>query len=248
MKKFMSAAVCAAVFCLSLTGCGQETGKEYSENIDYAVNETVNAGNDAATVEKFESDGEPESPDGDVEASDLKEPELLWCQLYNPNGFNTVTGLIYNPNSVDIDISYDLVFFKDGKEVRREEAYSSNNIGAGSTDVLWANWELPNPEDVDDIKMENVYVGKAYTPNINGSYVLDHEDDDEVYYKFSFDSRPMLTDIWFVFYNDDNKNGQPDNGEIVVTEYHGLIGDEDTVSYTKGIYNYSDVSMYFRAY
>ena len=45
----------------------------------------------------------------------LKEPIMEWCELYNPNGFNTITCVVSNPNNVDIDFTYDLVFYKDGQ-------------------------------------------------------------------------------------------------------------------------------------
>ena len=35
----------------------------------------------------------------------LKDPIVEWCELYNPNGFDTITCVISNPNKVDIDFT-----------------------------------------------------------------------------------------------------------------------------------------------
>ena len=98
-----------------------------------------------------------ENDDSDISVS-LKNPKLEWCQLYNPNGFDTVTGILSNPNNVDIDVTYDLVYYKNGKEVARSEDFSNFNVSPKHNDVIWANVDIPKASDVDEIKMENIQV------------------------------------------------------------------------------------------
>ena len=81
----------------------------------------------------------------------LKDPIVEWCELYNPNGFDTITCVISNPNKVDIDFTYDLVFYKDGKEVSRQEDWSKYQISSKHDDVIWGNVGIPNSIDVDEV-------------------------------------------------------------------------------------------------
>lgn len=239
--------ITALVACFAFAGC---KGKPVVEEPVSSVSASEDPVEDYTQVETPVSSVEeaPEVLEEMENPDELKDPVLLWCDLYNPNGFNTVTGLVSNPNSVDVDIVYDLVFYKDGAEVYRGESFGNYNIAANATDVIWENWDLPNPEDVDEIKMENIYVNPAYYPAVKGSIEKDHEDDSTAYYKFAFEKDPTLANVWFLLYNDNNKNGQLDGGEIVVACYDSVSEDDDFVSYEKGGYAYTDVAVYYNAY
>lgn len=248
MRKITSILLTAALAaCFVMTGCKGKPDIEDPVVSASVASDPVEDYTQAETVPSLEGDIIPEDADF-VDSDALKDPVFLWCDLYNPNGFNTVTGLFTNPNSVAVDITYDLVFYKDGVEVYRGAEYGAFNIAPNATGIIWENWDLPNPEDVDEIKMENIYVFEAYYPSVSGSFEKDREDDSDVYYKFSFEKEPTLANIWFLFYNDKNGNGQPDGGETVVTSYSSIIGDQTEVSYEKGGFDYTDVAVYYDAY
>lgn len=248
MRKITSILLTAALAaCFVLTGCKGKPDIEDPVVSASVASDPVEDYTQAETVPSLEEDIIPEDADF-VDPDALKEPVLLWCDLYNPNGFNTVTGLLSNPNSVPVDVIFDLVYYKDGVEVYRSVEFGCNSVSPTHPSMVWDNWELPNPEDVDEIKMENVYVFEAYYPSVDGTFEKDREDDSDVYYKFSFEKQPTLANVWFLFYNDDNKNGQPDGGETVVTSYGSIIGDQTEVSYEKGVFDYTDVAVYYDAY
>lgn len=178
----------------------------------------------------------------------LKDPDVLWCQLYNPNGFDTITCVISNPNKVDIDITYDLVFYKDGIEVSRQEGWSNFQISPKHNEIIWGNTNIPKASDVDEVKMENILVSKAYHDSIDAQIKYIKTIDDEAYFSIKHDQKPNLTNITFLLYNDDNKNGKCDNGELVVTEITNTTEKEDEISFPTDVYNYTDYEIYYNSY
>lgn len=248
MKKFLSVLLCGTMIsCFLLTGCKSKPEVIAPDTVisdetnDYTNNNIDNTDTSVVFDEDEEFVPEPE---------ELKDPELVWCQLYNPNGFNTVTGFLRNPNSVDIDVTYDMVFYKDGKEVYRGEDWACVQVSPNHDDIIWDNWDLPNPEDVDDIKMEVKYVTEAYYHSMDAKIEEDHVDDGNAYYKVTFDEKPTLANIWFVLYLDKNKNGKCDLGEIDSTSYASTTEKEDIVYYETNVYgdNYDSVEIYYNAY
>ena len=147
----------------------------------------------------------------------LKDPIVEWCELYNPNGFDTITCVISNPNKVDIDFTYDLVFYKDGKEVSRQEDWSKYQISSKHKDIIWGNHDIPKSIDVDEVKMENITVSKSYYESIDAEIKYIETIDDEAYFSVKHDKKPTLSNITFLLYNDKNKNKKCDKGEAVVT-------------------------------
>lgn len=186
------------------------------------------------------------NPEG--ENISLKDPIVEWCELYNPNGFDTITCVISNPNKVDIDFTYDLVFYKDGKEVSRQEDWSKFQISPKHNDVIWGNVGIPKSIDVDEIKMENITVSKSYYESIDAKIKYIETIDDEAYFSVKHDKKPNLSNITFLLYNDKNKNKKCDKGELVVTSIADTMEKEDKVSFETSGYNYTDYEIYYNAY
>ena len=178
----------------------------------------------------------------------LKEPILKWCQLYNPNGFDTITCIISNPNSVDIDITYDLVYYKKGKEVARSTDFSNFQVSNKHDDIIWANYNIPKKEDVDEIKMENIRVEKAYYNSVDATIKYKETVDDEMIFEVTHDVEPTLNNITFVLYKDNNKNKKCDEGEVVVASIDSTSEKEDTVSFDISGYDYTNYEIYYNAY
>ena len=178
----------------------------------------------------------------------LKDPIVEWCELYNPNGFDTITCVISNPNKVDIDFTYDLVFYKDGKEVSRQEDWSKYQISSKHKDIIWGNHDIPKSIDVDEIKMENITVSKSYYESIDAEIKYIETIDDEAYFSVKHDKKPTLNSITFLLYNDKNKNKKCDKGELVVTSIADTSEKEDKVSFETSGYNYTDYEIYYNAY
>ena len=162
------------------------------------------------------------------EDSKLIAPVLEWWELYNPNGFDTVTATIRNDNNVAIDVSYDLVYYKDNKEVARSEDFSNFSILPNRNNVIWANFDIPKASEVDEVKMENVIVTEAYYGAIDGKYEYLGTKDGEARFKFEFEKKPTLANIMFILYNDKNGNKKCDKGEIVVTSTDSITEQEST--------------------
>lgn len=178
----------------------------------------------------------------------LKDPIVEWCELYNPNGFDTITCVISNPNKVDIDFTYDLVFYKDGKEVSRQEDWSKYQISSKHKDIIWGNHDIPKSIDVDEIKMENITVSKSYYESIDAEIKYIETIDDEAYFSVKHDKKPTLSNITFLLYNDKNKNKKCDKGEVVVTSNADTMEKEDKVSFITEGYDYTDYEIYYNAY
>lgn len=219
--------LCLGLFLL--VGCSKEDKKVNENNTNISDSQTIdNDGSDISTS--------------------LKNPKLEWCQLYNPNGFDTITGILSNPNNVDIDVTYDLVYYKDGKEVARTESFSNFNVSPKHNDVIWANVDIPKASDVDEIKMENIQVSKAYHNSIDAEIKYLETKDDEAYFSVKYDKQPTFNNITFLLYNDENKNKKCDQGELVVTSIDNTIENEDIVSFVTEGYNYTDYEAYYNAY
>ena len=178
----------------------------------------------------------------------LKDPIVEWCELYNPNGFDTITCVISNPNKVDIDFTYDLVFYKDVKEVSRQEDWSKYQISSKHKDIIWGNHDIPKSIDVDEIKMENITVSKSYYESIDAEIKYIETIDDEAYFSVKHDKKPTLSNITFLLYNDKNKNKKCDKGEVVVTSNADTMEKEYKVSFVTEGYDYTDYEIYYNAY
>lgn len=179
----------------------------------------------------------------------LKNPILEWCQLYNPNGYNTITCVISNPNNVDIDISYDLVYYKDGKEVSRtDEQWSNYQISPNHNDVIWGNSDIPSSNDVDEVKMENITVNKAYYNSINAEVKYTETVGDKAYFSVKSDKVPVLNNIWIFEYNDDNNNKKCDKGELVVVVTKNTTEQETKLSIDNDVYKHDSYETYYNAY
>ena len=174
-------------------------------------------------------------------------PVLEWWELYNPNGFDTVTAIIRNDNNVAIDVSYDLVYYKNDKEVARSEDFSNFSILPNRNDVIFANFDIPKAEEVDEVKMENVIVTEAYYGAIDGKYKYLGAKDGEARFKFEFEKKPTLANITFILYNDKNGNKKCDKGEIVVTSSDSIMEQIGEVSFDTEGYVYTDYEVHFVA-
>ena len=178
----------------------------------------------------------------------LKDPIMEWCELYNPNGIDTITCVISNPNNVDIDFTYDLVFYKDGKEVSKQEDWAKYQISSKHKDIIWENVDIPKSIDVDEVKMENITVSKSYYESIDAEIKYVETIDDEAYFSVKHTKKPTLSNIIFLLYNDKNKNKKCDKGELVVTSNASTMEEEDKVYFITEGYNYSDYEVYYNAY
>lgn len=233
MKKRILLLTGCLMICLLLAGCGSTTDDVQDVQNDTAVQGSTGAmGNDPVNDHPAE----------------LAAPVMEWWELYNPNGFDTLTAVISNPNDVPIDVSYDLVYYKDGAEVARNEHFSNFSILPGHKDIIWANYDIPKSTDADDVKMENVTVSESYDTPIDGKYEYIGTTDGEAYFDFTFESKPTLATIWFVLYSDKNQNGQFDPGEIVVTSTASLMEQTGRVSFETDVFSYTDYEVFFTAY
>ena len=174
-------------------------------------------------------------------------PVLEWWELYNPNGFDTVTAIIRNDNNVAIDVSYDLVYYKNNKEVARSEDFSNFSILPNHNDVIWANFDIPEAGEVDEVKMENVIVTEAHYGAIDGKYEYLGTKDGEARFKFEFEKKPTLANIMFILYNDKNGNKKCDKGEIVVVSSDSITEQIGEVSFDTEGYVYTDYEVHFVA-
>ncbi len=174
-------------------------------------------------------------------------PILEWWELYNPNGFDTVTAIIRNDNNVAIDVSYDLVYYKDNKEVARSEDFSNFSILPNRNNVIWANFDIPKASEVDEVKMENVIVTEAYYGAIDGKYEYLGTKDGEARFKFEFEKKPTLANIMFILYNDKNGNKKCDKGEIVVMSSDSITEQIGEASFNTEGYAYTDYEVHFVA-
>lgn len=235
MKKRSFIWVICLMFCLLLTACGG------------AADDASDVQNEPVPKEPAQSVELAENPT-DGAPAELAEPVMEWWELYNPNGFDTVTAVISNPNDTAIDVSYDLVFYKDGAEVSRLEYCANFDILPGHKDIIWANADIPKSTDADDVRMENVIVTQAYYTPVDGMYEYAGIVDNEAMFDFAFDSKPTLATIWFLLYNDNNGNGQFDKGEIVGTSVASLMEQTGRVSFETDVSPYTDYEVFFTAY
>lgn len=178
---------------------------------------------------------------------ELIAPVMEWWDLYNPNGMNTITAVIRNDNNVAVDVSYDLVYYKNGNEVGRSEEFTNFGILGKGKDVVWANVGIPQADEVDEIKMENVMVAEAYKEAIDGKYEYLGVTDGEAMFRFQFDKKPALANIMFILYNDNNSNKKCDKGEIVVTSNDAIMEQTGEASFSTEGYDFTDFEVHFNA-
>lgn len=178
----------------------------------------------------------------------LKDPIVEWCELYNPNGFDTITCVISNPNKVDIEVTYDLVYYKDGKEVARNEDFTNFNISPKHKDVIWANVNIPKSKDVDEVKMENIKVLESKYKPIEAEIKHTDTKDGYEYFSIRHDKDPEVSTVTFFLYNDINKNNKCDKGELVVTTTADTFEKEDTLYFETEGYDYTNYEIYYNVY
>lgn len=226
MKKTISM-ILILIICLLFTGCSENKPQEDEPQVTEKV--------DNNQVE--------------VKTDVLLSPVMEWWQIFNPNGFDTFTALITNPNDKTIDVSYDLVYYKDGKEVARNEYFANYNILPNHQDIIWANYDILKADEVDEVKMENVVVTEATTSPIDGTFELDGIGTrGELYYLALLDKEPTYMSAWFVFYTDENNNDKFDKGEIHYVENKGYELEDKWIVVEPLDFNYTDVDVYFTAY
>lgn len=230
MKKRILFTVLCFIMCIIFTACGTQPEVTPSESDVPNKTSEISEISDEITTEE------------------LKAPVMEWWELYNPNGFDTLTAVITNPNEVAVDVSYDLVFYKSGTEVSRIEGCFNEGIAPGTKDVIWANFDVPSSVDADDVLMENIFVAESAYPPVNGTYEYKGVTDGEAYYDFKFEKPITLATIQFLLYNDNNDNKQCDKGEIVVNDTQSLMEQEGTVSYETEGYDYTDCEVFYKAY
>ncbi len=203
----------------------------------------------AACVENINNGENGENGEnGGGDSEELASPVMEWWELYNPNGFDTFTGVIYNPNNTPVDVTYDLVYYKGGKEVARSEGWFCHGILSKGKHLAWGNWDIPKSSDADDVKLENVIVSEAYYKPIDGKYEYVGTTDGVAFFDFTFDSKPTLATITFLLYSDKNGNKKFDKGEIVVTSTDSLMEKTGRVSFSTAGYDWTDYEVYFSAY
>ncbi len=233
MKKLNLLLACCLIMCLILTGCGGKNGDTPTTPDNTQSN----------------SSGKQEPANGteNTDVAELAAPTLEWWELYNPNGFDTITGVIENPNDIAVDVSYDLVFYKDGAAFLKLEDFANFSILPHGRDILWANVNIPKSTDADDVKLENAVVTKSAYPPIDGKYEYVGTTDGKAFFDFEFERKPQLADITFLLYNDENGNNRFDKGEIVVTSTASLMEQTGRVSFETNVYDYTDYEVFFTA-
>ena len=185
---------------------------------------------------------------------ELKDPVLEWCQLYNPNGFDTITCVVSNPNKEDIDITYDLVYYKDGIEVARSKEFANFQISHKHSDIIWANDSIPKADDVDEVKMEIIYVGKSYYQSIDAEIKYTNTIGNNAYFSIKHDKKPTLNNVTVFLYNDKNNNNKCDKEELVITDTYASMEKEDEFSIYTDVVNsvygvdYNKYEIYYNAY
>lgn len=209
-------------------------------------NKTQNTTNGAQDI--ISQNESAEGQNSQEENAKLEDPSMEWWELYNPNGFNTVTAKITNHNKIAIDVSYDLVFYKNGKEVSRIEDCLNESIAPEHEDIIWANFDVPSSAEADDVKMENIQTTETIYEPVEGSYEYLGVVDGEAQYKFKFKKPIEIATVWFLEYNDNNKNGKFDKGEIVVANLNSLLEQEDIANTDIDIFPSTNRDIIFKAY
>lgn len=209
-------------------------------------NKTQNTTNGAQDI--ISQNESAEGQNSQEENAKLEDPSMEWWELYNPNGFNTVTAKIINHNKIAIDVSYDLVFYKNGKEVSRIEDCLNESIAPEHEDIIWANFDVPSSAEADDVKMENIQTTETIYEPVEGSYEYLGVTDGEAQYKFEFEKPIEIATVWFLEYNDNNKNGKFDKGEIVVVGLNNLLKQKDIASTDTDVFSSTNRDVIFKAY
>lgn len=179
---------------------------------------------------------------------ELADVTLDWWELYNPNGFDTLTAVITNPNSIAVDVSYDVVYYKNGKEVARSEDFANFSIMPNGKSIVWANFDIPKNNEVDDVKLEKITTTETNYPPIDGKYSRVGLIGNEETLEFEFEKKPTLATIHFLLYNDNNKNGKFDKGEIVVVGDDSIMEQKGKAKFEVDVFSFTNYDVYFTAY
>ena len=222
MKKKILSIIFIFALCIILTGCMNNT---------YNSVEVIDDNNSSSIT---------------LEENNLKEPEVEWCKLYNPNGYNTLTCLIKNNNDIDIDYYYDVEFYKDGKKVEPKnldeyENWQNLSIEPGKEALVWYNHELPSANEVDEVRLVNGVVNEAYSPSISSTYKKVREEGRYIYYNIKANKIGNGTAVWVMYYNDNNNDKKVQKNELVVCGLYNVKSKDDEIAIETGVYDYTDL-------
>lgn len=217
MKKLLSLVLCLTAFLL--VGCTSNVETNDYEGGDFADTETL---------------------------EELKTPELTNWTVYNPNGFNTITGVFHNPNKVVVDMYYDLVYYNNGTEIGRSEGFMNYANSPDHDAILWGNHDIPDPSKVTDIKIENAEVTKTNYEILHADIKYVRTEDGCLVFDVKNEKKPTQNTISVLFYNDKNGNKKCDNGEAVGVSfgYSYEEHEEVAVDYWE---NYTDYEVFYES-
>lgn len=251
MKRSVALLLTCTIACTMLSACdtgkGGETTREAPASDTVEETETTEESS-AAAVTETTGGSETETRPGMAGNGSLKEPELLWGQVYNPNGFNTVTGVVHNPNDVAVDMSFNVIFYKDGVEVGRSEDYLAIGIATDHDEVIWGNYDIPDPNDVDEVKLDIIEVTESFYQPVTAHYEYTETVENIANFDFKFEQPITMATVWFLLYNDDNGNKKLDEGELVTTWITYTEAQEDTLNFDTSAFTYTDYEIYYNAY
>lgn len=191
MKK-ITAILIAILLVLSAAACGEtkaDPKKEDQGQSQTQGNET--AGDEGKT---------------DIKA-EIKDPVLNWWRTDDyGTGIRSVTLEFTNPNTVPVDVDFNIRFFSGGEQVGYAESYYINCFGAGTETICWGNWEIPQADRIEiewNCVAESVYEPKEVKivkeeDRGNGVYVAFEPAEDysvlETYTVFTKGGTPVL--VW----------------------------------------------------
>ena len=197
MKKFLCLLL-AGIMVLSLAACGSASSGGQESSGAAQSNETKNSET-------------PSSPSQEK----LSEPALAEWQIANINGFNTLFTSFTNNNNVAIDASYNVVFYKEGKELQKGQDCMFICLAPGKTHIGFDNWGIP--ADADEIKVEFTSVTESSYKPVDVKVTEKEKTDEGINIELTIEDDIYQADIFAKFL------------------HNGVIVGYDTVSvYTKG--------------
>lgn len=246
--------VTCIILCIGLIGCKKNENQPTAPTGSQTVTESplLDLPGNVVIVDTGDHSAPGTPPPFSLQ--ELKDPEVVWWDIYQEDDVQVLVAQIENPNDIQIDVAFDVAFYKGNTEVHRENFSSERYIPANGSH--FHDYIMMTSEDmgIDDVRLENIRTTVPGDAPITGTYKIIETDESQEEGETSLSIQVTLNApathkyIEIALYTDMNKNKHPDRGEVVAFLTETLESESEIITFDTTGYEYEDYEILLTAY